>query len=110
MKVNLGQSLGIVANFGVIVGILLLVFELNGELPAVDLSATVTKVDIPIFVFQGAEDIRTPANLVQQFLDGLDAPRKELVLLEGGGHDLEFQINDALRAQLESRVRPLAMD
>lgn len=29
MKVNLGQSLGIIANFGVIAGILLLVFELN---------------------------------------------------------------------------------
>lgn len=84
--------------------------NLDGELPKVDLAATVTKVDIPVFVFQGAEDIRTPADLVQQFLDGLNAPRKELVLLEGGGHDLEFQINDTLRAQMESRVRPLAMD
>ena len=84
--------------------------DLDGELPNVDLSATVKSVDIPVFLFQGAEDIRTPANLAQQFLDGLNAPRKELVLLEGGGHDLEFQINGVLRAQLESRVRPLATE
>jgi pimeloyl-ACP methyl ester carboxylesterase len=83
--------------------------NLDGELPNVDLAATLKKLDVPVFVFQGAEDIRTPANLVQQFLDGLDAPRKELVVLEGGGHDLEFQINNALFAQLQSRVRPLAM-
>ena len=83
--------------------------NLDGELPNVDLAVTVKKLDVPVFVFQGAEDIRTPANLVQQFLDGLDAPRKELVILEGGGHDLDFQINGVLLAQLQSRVRPLAL-
>jgi pimeloyl-ACP methyl ester carboxylesterase len=41
---------------------------------------------IPIFVFQGAEDFTTPAELSRRYLASIKARRKAFVSVEGGGH------------------------
>jgi pimeloyl-ACP methyl ester carboxylesterase len=44
------------------------------------------KFSIPIFFFQGAEDFTTPTALARDYLDAIQAPRKEFVPIEGAGH------------------------
>jgi pimeloyl-ACP methyl ester carboxylesterase len=42
--------------------------------------------DVPVFVFQGDEDMQAPLPSVKGYFEGLSAPEKELVVLEGEGH------------------------
>ncbi len=84
-------------------------YALEGELMKVDLAGEVTDLEIPIFVIQGAEDIRTPAAHVQRYLEGLNAPLKELVLIERAGHEVLLQATDEFFRELAARVLPLAI-
>jgi proline iminopeptidase len=68
-----------------------------------------TRFDVPIFVFEGDQDLYTPAGPTRRYLDEITAPRKELVLLKGGGHDAVFTMPRAVLAELDARVRPLAV-
>ena len=42
--------------------------------------------DVPCFFITGEEDYNTPAGLVAQLVDELNAPRAELIVFEGAAH------------------------
>jgi pimeloyl-ACP methyl ester carboxylesterase len=63
---------------------------------------------IPFFVFQGEEDFTTSTALARQYLESIKAPRKEFVLIKGGGHFAVFMRSDQFLQELVARVRPLA--
>ena len=65
-------------------------------------------IAVPIFIFHGAEDPVTPASLAQEYFQALRAPRKEFVLLAGGGHFAVWSMADTFRQELVGRVRPIA--
>jgi pimeloyl-ACP methyl ester carboxylesterase len=67
------------------------------------------KFSIPVFFFQGAEDFTTPTELARHDLASINAPRKEFVALEGGGHFAMFMKSDDFLNILVKRVRPLAL-
>jgi pimeloyl-ACP methyl ester carboxylesterase len=67
------------------------------------------KFSVPIFFFQGAEDYTTPTALARDYLDAIQAPRKEFVPLEGAGHFAVFMHSDQFLEELVSRVRRLAV-
>lgn len=58
----------------------------DGPLLDVDLGATATAFEVPIFFIQGADDNVTPAELAHGYLDRLTAPLKAYVAIEGTGH------------------------
>jgi pimeloyl-ACP methyl ester carboxylesterase len=62
---------------------------------------------LAVFVIQGAEDYTTPTRLAREFVNALQAPRKEFVAIEGGGHFAAFMKSDSFLRILVSRVRPL---
>jgi pimeloyl-ACP methyl ester carboxylesterase len=68
-----------------------------------------TDFQIPMFVFQGALDKRTPAPLAQEYFDQIHAPRKAFVRFEGVGHFAAWTMPDRFLQELVRRVRPLAM-
>jgi pimeloyl-ACP methyl ester carboxylesterase len=39
---------------------------------------------VPVFVIQGAEDFTTPTSLARAFVDGIEAPQKAFVTIDGG--------------------------
>jgi pimeloyl-ACP methyl ester carboxylesterase len=53
----------------------------SSTLPA---SALTGRFALPVFVIQGAEDFTTPTRLAKAFVDGVEAPRKAFVAIEGG--------------------------
>jgi proline iminopeptidase len=55
-------------------------------LMAYDIRRVGTRFKIPMIYIQGADDIQTPTALVEEYFQEIDAPRKSLRLLEGGGH------------------------
>lgn len=63
----------------------------------------------PLFFFQGARDLYTPAQPVEAYVPTLRAPHKELVLWEDEAH-LTFLTNpEKVHQELIARVRPLAL-
>ena len=67
------------------------------------------KFSVPIFFFQGAEDFTTPTALAREYLDLIQAPRKEFVPIPGAGHFAVFMHADEFLEELVRRVRPLAV-
>jgi pimeloyl-ACP methyl ester carboxylesterase len=65
--------------------------------------------EIPVFIFQGAEDFTTPTELARRYLDSIAAPLKAFVPIEDGGHFAVFMRSDRFLAELVRRVRPLAV-
>jgi len=78
------------------------------EVEKVDLPALGTRFAIVFFVFQGARDNVTPADPVIAYVDGIVAPQKQLVLIEGAGHGAMIARGDEFLRLLVQRVRPLA--
>ena len=87
--------------------------ELTRELLAVVLKYKVTdrgsKFEIPLFFFQGEDDLWTSPDVVRDYLPLIDAPHKELVLFPRDGHHAIEVSGDRFHEQLNARVRPLAM-
>ena len=64
---------------------------------------------IPLFIFQGADDLNTPTPLVQRWFADLDAPAKSIVIVEHASHGAFFTHSQQLGHFLADRVRPLAI-
>ena len=64
---------------------------------------------IPLFIFQGADDLNTPTPLVQRWFADLDAPAKSIVIVEHASHGAFFTHHQQLGHFLADRVRPLAI-
>ena len=62
--------------------------------------------DTPIFIIQGNADVMTPTALVTDWLETVDAPHKEFVSIEGGGHLVMATAADAYLDALLKHVRP----
>jgi pimeloyl-ACP methyl ester carboxylesterase len=52
----------------------------------VDLFATVRRLDVPFVIIQGRDDSNTPTDLAAAFFEHVEAPAKELIILESAGH------------------------
>lgn len=81
--------------------------DMKGPIADIDLYAMGRDFRLPVFVFQGDDDFVTPTGLVEPWFKWIRAPRKELVLIEGGGHNIAFRDGRFLNL-LVSRVRPIA--
>ncbi len=46
------------------------------------------KLDVPVYLFAGRDDVNAMSSLVEKYFDKLDAPHKRLIWLEGG-HGLD---------------------
>jgi pimeloyl-ACP methyl ester carboxylesterase len=61
---------------------------------------------VPVFVFQGSDDINTPLAATREWFDGIKAPRKGFAVVEGAGHNtIAFQAE--LLKLLDSQVLPV---
>lgn len=64
---------------------------------------------IPMYVFEGPDDYITSPELAKAYVDTINAPRKEFVMLNAGGHFAVFTHPDEFLKEMNSRVRPLAL-
>jgi len=84
--------------------------DMSGPSAKVDLRDLGTDFAVPMFVFQGAEDDVAPAELAGTYVNGLTAPQKEFVAIEGAGHTAMYTKSDEFLKLLVERVRPLAIE
>ena len=63
---------------------------------------------IPVFIFQGVDDLNTPTELVRRWFGGLDAPAREMVIVEHASHGAFYTHAEQLGRLVTDRVRSLA--
>jgi pimeloyl-ACP methyl ester carboxylesterase len=68
-----------------------------------------TAFDVPMFFFQGSDDLQTPTRLVCDYAARIKAPAKDVVLLEGGGHMVIRTMGESFLEEMIARVRPVAV-
>ena len=60
--------------------------ELWPDIAKLEFDKTVTKLDVPVFLFQGDHDRNTPTELARAWFDALEAPYKEWVPFHESAH------------------------
>ena len=53
-----------------------------------DLRQSLKKVEVPVYLFVGKNDIQTSARITREYFNELQAPRKDLFLFEQSGHQI----------------------
>jgi pimeloyl-ACP methyl ester carboxylesterase len=81
--------------------------SMNGPLAHLNLRTLGNRFDVPMFVVQGTEDDYTPAALSRAWLDGIQAPQKAFIPIEGAGHLALVTRSGEFEAIVMQRVRPL---
>jgi pimeloyl-ACP methyl ester carboxylesterase len=54
------------------------------QLKDLDFTTQARKLDVPVYIFAGRDDVNAMSSLVQGYYNVLEAPRKELIWLDGG--------------------------
>ena len=73
-----------------------------------DLWSLGTDLSIPIFFFEGTEDLVTPIEPAYTYFEQIKAPQKEFVLFNGADHFVPLDRPDEFLTRLIEHVRPLA--
>jgi pimeloyl-ACP methyl ester carboxylesterase len=81
---------------------------MSGPITRVDLPALGTTFAVPIFMIQGQEDLVAVPELAKAYFDSIKAPRKELYLVPGTGHEGSASELALLQRVLRTEARPLA--
>ena len=81
--------------------------QLFREIAAIDLTRLGPRFDLPIFFFQGTEDLLAPIPLVEEYFSAIEAQRKEFVRFADCHHFLVINRPDDFLAELVGRVRHL---
>jgi len=58
------------------------------QLQDVDFTTQAAKLDVPVYIFAGRNDVNAMSSLVEEYFNVLEAPHKELIWLNGG-HGLD---------------------
>lgn len=80
------------------------------EVPQVDLFATAPRLEVPFIVIQGSEDIYSPTELAIAYLENVEAPGKELVVIEGAAHFPHLTHIEEFLSALVETTRPFLME
>ena len=67
-----------------------------------DLRTDYSKINVPIYFFLGRHDINAPISLVENYLNVLEAPHKEIIWFENSGHSPWINESDRFVRELIS--------
>ena len=78
------------------------------EVPGYDAWQQGTKFEIPFFIFQGENDVVTPAHLARAYFEDVTAPVKGFALITAAGHFAAFTQPEQFLSEMLAYVRPVA--
>ena len=74
------------------------------EVAGMDLAAECGKFTVPYFILDGRLDYNTPASLVEEYFETIEAPNKELIWFESSGHNPMNDEPELFKNTLRSRL------
>ncbi len=94
--------------WGIIKGHVFVLEKMWPEVGATDFPATCTRFEVPYFIFDGRLDQNTPAALVDDYFNKIEAPQKELIWFEESGHNPMNDEPEKFKTLLRDRLRAIA--
>jgi|GEM_PF-1653637 len=73
------------------------------QLEDLDFMAQAQRLEVPVYIFAGRDDVNAMSSLVERWVAALDAPHKELIWLDGG-HGLDGSNVDQFTKVMVERV------
>jgi pimeloyl-ACP methyl ester carboxylesterase len=70
------------------------------EIMTVDLRARVPRLEVPVAFFTGRHDFNTPRTLAEEYLNMLEAPRKEMIWFEDSAHSPCYEEPERFASEL----------
>ncbi len=67
-------------------GLLKVMENMWPQLWTVDFREQALQLDVPVYFLLGRHDVNAPPHLVEEYMQGLDAPHKEIIWFEHSGH------------------------
>ena len=103
-----GWKLGDVRAF--VAGMRFSLEQLLPEIVRYDAWAHGTRFELPVFIFQGDNDVMTTPALARAYFAEIVAPSKKMDLISNAGHFAAFLEPEQFLEKLRACVRPLAFD
>jgi proline iminopeptidase len=60
--------------------------QLIRQIAGVDLFASARRFELPFVVIQGSDDVITPTSVARAYLEHIEAPAKEIIIIDGASH------------------------
>ncbi len=103
-----GREYSFLDNANLLRGLLDMFSLMYPQLQDVDFRTDVPSLEVPVYVLDGAHELRARRELALEWFEALIAPTKRLVTLPDAGHAVAFEQVDALHRLLVEEIVPAA--
>jgi pimeloyl-ACP methyl ester carboxylesterase len=76
------------------------------QLYGLDFRESATRLEVPVWVLDGAAELEGRRALTLEWFEGLEAPSKQLITYEGAAHSVAFEQADEVRRLLTDTIVP----
>ncbi|MDF2735889.1 MAG: alpha/beta hydrolase fold protein [Chloroflexota bacterium] len=101
-----GSEYSFIENANLIRGLVDMFSLMYPQLQEVDFRTDVQALEVPVYVLDGANEVRGRRELAEEWFTRLAAPHKELITYADAGHAVVFEQADAFRRLMVERVVP----
>ncbi len=102
----MGREYDLVDNVNLLRGLLDTFSLLYPQLQSVDFRTDVPRLGVPVYLLDGAHELRGRRELAKEWFGGLAAPSKQLITYEDAGHAVAFEQADAFHRLLVDEIVP----
>ncbi len=76
------------------------------QLQEMDLRVDATRLDLPVYIVLGRNDMNNPYQIPQEYFDLLEAPHKQLIFFDNSGHGMIWEEADLFHRLMVETVLP----
>jgi proline iminopeptidase len=102
----LGSEYGLVDKANVLRGLVDMFSIMYPQLQGIDLRRDVARLEVPVYILDGANELRGRRDLALEWFEQLTAPTKRLVTYANAGHAVAFEQVDAFHQLMLDEIVP----
>jgi proline iminopeptidase len=102
----LGSEYNFVEKVNVMRGLIDMFYVMYPQLQAVDFRQTVKRLEVPVYLLDGAAELRSRRDLVLEWFNSLQAPHKQIFTFENAGHSVVFEQFEAFSQIMQNTILP----
>jgi proline iminopeptidase len=101
-----GSEYNLVEKINVLRGLIDMFSVMYPQLQVIDFRKDVTRLEVPVYIFDGAAELTSRRDLALEWFAGLEAPSKQLVTLENAAHSVAFEGFETVHKIMTETVLP----
>jgi pimeloyl-ACP methyl ester carboxylesterase len=102
----MGSEYDMIDNVNLLRGLLDTFSLLYPQLQGIDFRTDVPRLEVPVYLLDGAHELRGRRDLAHEWFAALSAPHKQLITYENAGHAVAFEQVDAFHRLLVEEILP----